>query len=286
MSKIHSKPPLFISIPAEEAAKDAAIKNTQARIVGHQQPPLELPAQTDYLRSAHPEIPPIKATSERTKPKAILLPPPEQISGFRAYDHAYISYLQTKEKPLVEGALWLAENGELYSCDFQRWFQLTGMVYLPYLLFSEKNLLEQFNGAQRVEPNWQAHLTLLDKLYLKKISEQVGWGVFARTNLVAGEIIGEYAGVVHSHKTGGTYTMAYQKIQDQALNIDARFMGNITRFVNHSERPNIEAIETVTADGILHIEFKLLKNISTHQQLFIDYGSSYWIYQQPQQLEV
>ena len=80
--------------------------------------------------------------------------------------------------------------------------------------------------------------------------------------------------------------MLYEEIPGRSLNIDARFMGNITRLINHSESPNIEAVRSISTDGIAHIEFKVLQTIKAHQQLLIDYGPSYWIYQKPQQLEV
>lgn len=286
MSKINSTiPPTTIA--AIPSAQEKGLEQTQARIVGHTQSPLTSPSHVQYLNSSVIETPQIKITDKRPAGKKIIsLPPQEQISGFRAHDQAYISYLESRKKPLAKGKLWLKDEGQFNCCDFQEWFELTHMVYLPYLLFSEKNMLERFKLNQSHEPNWEAHAALLDRLYLKKISGQVGWGVFARTDLAIGQSVGEYTGVVHAYQTGGTYTMLYEEIPGCSLNIDARFMGNITRLINHSETPNIEAIQIIATDGIAHVEFKVIKTIQSHQQLLIDYGPNYWIYQKPQRLEV
>ena len=57
--------------------------------------------------------------------------------------------------------------------------------------------------------------------------------------------------------------------------IDAEKGGNLTRFINHSDQPNLEPIG-VFWKGSLHIILRSLKKIQKGEQLTYDYGADYW----------
>lgn len=52
--------------------------------------------------------------------------------------------------------------------------------------------------------------------------------------------------------------------------IDAKYMGNKSRFINHSTTPNIKA-KIVHSGGDLHIAFYAMKNIQPGTELVFDY---------------
>merc|ERR1719320_695394 len=80
-----------------------------------------------------------------------------------------------------------------------------------------------------------------DHFYLKKISDQMGYGLFARHTIPVGTIIGQYTGELISMQE---YDKRLKKVRKEGgrnyffatcLNrvIDAGAMGNHTRFINH-----------------------------------------------------
>ncbi len=270
--------------PDRSTGERSKVTHEPARIT-HPSQPLELPAQHLYLSFSQPHHMTSDDPNNLLSRGTILTPPiPERVGGFRASDRTYINYLQAREKTLIpDGYLWVEENGQLFRCDFLQWFERTGVVYLPYLLFAEKNLLELHPQTIKTNVDWSHQAAILDQLFVRKISEKIGWGVFARTEIEG--IIGEYTGIIHSLSAGNPYTMFYRQQADITLNIDARFMGNITRFINHSQHANIQVDETLTEDGILHLEFRLTQKLKPQQQLLLNYGASYWLYEQPQILQ-
>lgn len=156
---------------------------------------------------------------------------------------------------------------------------------------------------------------LLDKhyiapLYLTHINKEIGYGVFADENIEQGQMIGEYTAVVRDsdkfngeqNMKEGAYSFNYgsrykapasawrQYLSDwsswfgygrsdspeQYLILDAYEIGNETRFVNHSYKPNIKA-EIIPHNDQWHVVYIAKKPIAKNEQLFIDYGYGYWV---------
>ncbi|MBM3192075.1 MAG: SET domain-containing protein, partial [Chlamydiae bacterium] len=71
-----------------------------------------------------------------------------------------------------------------------------------------------------------------------------------------------------------------------AATLDARYEGNFTRFINHSETPNVEALMMATpknryglAPAPMEIVYFVKKKILPGEQLLVSYeagGKSYW----------
>jgi hypothetical protein len=105
-------------------------------------------------------------------------------------------------------------------------------------------------------------------VYLKKVDDEVGWGIFAYSPLEEGDYVGEYLGRVPnfllslsslasrsvlSHCTGvvektrfgrNAYLCAYVRVTEYTrMSINALKRANLVRFVNHSSNPNLAWVE-------------------------------------------
>jgi SET domain-containing protein len=102
-----------------------------------------------------------------------------------------------------------------------------------------------------------------------------GKGVYAVKPIKKGETIIEYVGEVitwdealrrHPHDPADPNHTFYFHI-DEGRVIDAKFGGNISRWINHACAPNCEADD----DGE-RVFIKALRNIKPGEELFYDYG--------------
>jgi SET domain-containing protein len=57
--------------------------------------------------------------------------------------------------------------------------------------------------------------------------------------------------------------------------IDAEEKGNFTRFINHSDEPNLTS-RWIVVDGIYHVILFANQLIPKGTQLTYDYGPNYW----------
>ncbi len=128
----------------------------------------------------------------------------------------------------------------------------------------------------------------LAPVYIKRINEKLGFGVFAADEIKKDDFIGEYAGVVQIPEKDageevekGGYESDFSwyyldKIEGgPELEINGRFEGNEMRFVNHSDNFNVDVEHTIH-DGHWIIFFKAARDILKNEQLFISYGDDYW----------
>ncbi|MCH9608739.1 MAG: hypothetical protein S4CHLAM45_13200 [Chlamydiales bacterium] len=61
----------------------------------------------------------------------------------------------------------------------------------------------------------------------------------------------------------------------KAFAIDSQAEGNLLRFVNHADTPNLESL-SVYHDGLFHIIFRATREIKVGEELNYDYGGIYW----------
>jgi len=123
--------------------------------------------------------------------------------------------------------------------------------------------------------------------YIKKVNDQIGYGLFSAEPLKADDLIGEYTGVVQeafhfdpedketSAKTEYAWNYPDEIPGLPPLEINARYAGGVLRFVNHSFNPNL-GIEHAVIDNEWKIFFVADKNIDANSELFVDYGDAYW----------
>lgn len=169
--------------------------------------------------------------------------------------------------------------------------------YLPHLLFDkEKSLKHVLKICKKADKQeyidehmawWGVYYKeLLEShtmgpVYLKHIDPILEWGLFAYKDLSPNTYIGEYTGVItkyrHSkHDTNGycfEYSIGGEK--KTPYTIDAKYKGNLTRFINHSSNPNLKQIP-VFYDQMMHIVFKTNRAIKKGEELTYNYGYSYW----------
>uniref|UniRef100_A0A8C7ZT11 Euchromatic histone-lysine N-methyltransferase 1b n=1 Tax=Oryzias sinensis TaxID=183150 RepID=A0A8C7ZT11_9TELE len=111
-----------------------------------------------------------------------------------------------------------------------------------------------------------------------------GWGVRALQDIPKGTFVCEYVGEIISEAEADMRQMdAYlfsldDKPQDLYC-IDARFYGNISRFLNHMCEPNLFACRVFTTHQDLrfpHVAFFASENIKAGEELGFNYGDHFW----------
>jgi len=118
-------------------------------------------------------------------------------------------------------------------------------------------------------------------VYLKWTSPYKGYGLFADRDLPADTYIGEYAGLVRKHKKrldeANAYCFEYPVYFNgkTPFTIDAKEEGNLLRFINHSEKPNLR-LKPVYGQGIMHIILRTKEAVAKGTELTYDYGPTYW----------
>jgi hypothetical protein len=114
---------------------------------------------------------------------------------------------------------------------------------------------------------------------IRKVDDDVGYGVFAQERILPCSIVGEYTGVIQERSKketkGKKYCLRYTVWELGKFIIDAEVKGNFTRFINHCSNPNL-GLQSVYWRGIPRMIFIALKEIPKGAQLTFDYGSSYW----------
>ena len=119
-----------------------------------------------------------------------------------------------------------------------------------------------------------------DLIYIRWINRYLGYGIFAAKPIPANTFIGEYTGVVKRRDNRknrfNDYVFSYD-LCGKATRwcIDAKERGNFTRFLNHSDTPNLTS-RWVIKDGITHIIFFSNRFIPEHTQMTYCYGPWYW----------
>jgi len=131
-------------------------------------------------------------------------------------------------------------------------------------------------------------LALVAKTELRKISDEIGYGLFSIEKLPKGAWIGEYTGVIRkvipakeSNKHNGRFLSDYaftypRPLPDGTrLEVDAMCEGNPLRFANHSFRPNA-SVDHLLFENRWVTFFRARKTIEPGQEILINYGMEYW----------
>ncbi len=116
---------------------------------------------------------------------------------------------------------------------------------------------------------------------IKWIDERMGYGLFTNRKIAAWHYIGEYTGLLRKRslfrRDVNDYCFQYPRewVATKAFTIDSEKQGNYTRFINHSDTPNVEA-RSFFHRGIFHIAFRSIQEIAAGSELAYDYGEIYW----------
>jgi uncharacterized protein len=119
------------------------------------------------------------------------------------------------------------------------------------------------------------------RMKIKLIDREIGYGVFAGERILPSSCVGEYTGVIQERKSNhvnqSNYCFRYTAwpMGKRQYVIDAENMGNFTRFINHSDNPNIGLV-CVYWRGMPRLIFISIKEIAEGDQLLFDYGKTFW----------
>lgn len=104
-----------------------------------------------------------------------------------------------------------------------------------------------------------------------------GAGCFAAARIGAGDLVVEYAGLVEPETAPfDAYAIHYaETLNAESLHLSAREFGNAARFVNHDAAPNAD-FRRVVHRGLLRVVIVATAPIDVGDQVFVDYGASYW----------
>lgn len=174
---------------------------------------------------------------------------------------------------------------------------LTGAAFVPQLDFSHFTCLADIvKRCKKLQSKGQlARKQLWLGAYFKKelleppvpdvilrwIDPVIGWGVFAARDFKKMEFIAEYSGKLRRHKKRedekNSYCFEYLLAPGikTPYTIDAQSQGGISRYINHSARPNLSS-DIATLDSICHVVLFVKEPIPKGTQLAYDYGPDYW----------
>uniref|UniRef100_A0A3B4TFC1 Euchromatic histone-lysine N-methyltransferase 1b n=1 Tax=Seriola dumerili TaxID=41447 RepID=A0A3B4TFC1_SERDU len=165
------------------------------------------------------------------------------------------------------------------------WYDKSGRL-LPEFCREEPPLIFECNHAcscWRTCKNRVVQNGLRTRLQLFRTSKK-GWGVRALQDIPQGTFICEYVGEIISEaeaemRQNDAYLFSLDDKPQDLYCIDARFYGNISRFLNHMCEPNLFACRVFTTHQDLrfpHIAFFASENIKSGEELGFNYGDHFW----------
>lgn len=116
---------------------------------------------------------------------------------------------------------------------------------------------------------------------IKWIDEEIGYGLFAGIDFFSDTYIAEYTGKVRQidrlHKDLNSYCFHYPTrfFSWNYTVIDSINQGNETRFINHSDTPNLQP-RWIYDRGLMHLVFFTARFIPKGTQLTFNYGKDFW----------
>lgn len=127
------------------------------------------------------------------------------------------------------------------------------------------------------------------KIYIKWINRQVEYGAYADQDIMRGDMVTEYTGIIEREVMGNDnlylwdYPTIIKEKQKNGKNKNIKFcvnaekVGNFARFINHSMRKyqNV-GIQIIPSNGLWHVVYIARRDIKKGEQLLTYYGMEYW----------
>lgn len=112
-------------------------------------------------------------------------------------------------------------------------------------------------------------------LYIDRVNQHVGMGCFAKQTINKHSFIREYTGKRIS-ATESIEDFTYIAMVTSEIFVDAKNIGNESRYMNHSSTPNAINDRVQLPDGTVILVLIALKTIVAGEEIRWNYGSSYW----------
>ncbi|XP_022237150.1 histone-lysine N-methyltransferase EHMT2-like [Limulus polyphemus] len=112
-----------------------------------------------------------------------------------------------------------------------------------------------------------------------------GWGVRTLKEIHRGSFVCEYIGEIISdseadQREDDSYLFDLDNRDGETFCLDARYYGNISRFINHLCEPNLVPVKVFVDHQDLsfpRIAFFSSRDIKPHEELGFDYGEKFWV---------
>lgn len=188
----------------------------------------------------------------------------------------------------------LKESSEIKLMTVEEFKEVFDVTYRSFLTFASYEDLEEtikncpwffkyqwlFGKADEMESNYLefALQGLKAKTLIKWIDPNIGYGLFADTDLPEKAFIGEYTGLLKridkKNPDANPYCFHYptKYFSFKYFVIDALNEGNSLRFINHSDKPNLQPIWLVDK-RLLHLVLIAKQPISKGTELTFNYGN-------------
>jgi len=194
-----------------------------------------------------------------------------------------------------EKTLLFAKKGEETPRPYQvsTFKKITTLRYCNHLFFASEKVRADVQArcsivrlsvrAKRMGRLWKCELAngYVAPVSIRWRSDYYGYGLFAEQDLAAGEFVGEYVGMVRKVGSFFSNVNAYcfryplYGFGFWAYTIDAELYCNETSFINHSDKPNCDAI-VAYSEGLLHVVIAAKRAIKCGEEMTFDYGNKRW----------
>lgn len=116
-------------------------------------------------------------------------------------------------------------------------------------------------------------MTTTAKKDFKIFKSRAGFGLKTLKDIEKGDLVIEYTGKKISNKAAENKPNRYLFDLDEKWTIDGSVRSNIARYINHSCRPNCEAVHYTDTN---EIGIEAIKNIKAGDELTYDYGKDHF----------
>uniref|UniRef100_A0A8C0JCU9 [histone H3]-lysine(9) N-methyltransferase n=1 Tax=Chelonoidis abingdonii TaxID=106734 RepID=A0A8C0JCU9_CHEAB len=165
------------------------------------------------------------------------------------------------------------------------WYDKDGRL-LPEFNMSEPPLIFECNHACSCWRNCRNRVVqngLRVRLQLYR-TQKMGWGVRSMQDIPLGTFVCEYVGELISDSEADvreedSYLFDLDNKDGEVYCIDARFYGNISRFINHLCEPNLTPVRVFMSHQDLRfprIAFFSTRQIEAGEEIGFDYGDRFW----------
>ncbi len=228
-------------------------------------------------------------------------------AGDEQYEECIV-FDQSADDPCVVGDQASDLSEKVHATERQKrdFFTSIGCEYINHMdIPSELSELQDYKQSAHYKADPQTIAELSEKyrkdiqekklapMFIKFVSDKVGYGIFALHDILSGDFIGVYAGDVRPMRAGidqepenvdyawdyGTtkdcQTKDGQNEEGKRLILDGKYRSNDLRFINHACDPNTKAMYLV-CDGQLSVCYVAQKDVAAGEQLTVSYGDDYW----------